>query len=105
MLKKPLACVVPIFHNLVMDTAKLIHDGSADHPFILHMKTQRYGGQIPANESQPEHRVDTGSLDADSGMLGTLPRTKYIEPDARPFILSIPSGQESTEDKLSSMAS
>lgn len=48
MLEKPLACVVPIFPNSVADTAKLIHVGGTDHSFILHMKTQRYGGQILA---------------------------------------------------------
>lgn len=48
MLEKPLACAVPIFHNSVTDTAKLIHDGGTDHPFILLMKTQRYSGEIPA---------------------------------------------------------
>lgn len=48
--------------------------------------------------------MDTGCLDADRGMLGILRRTKYIGPDARPFILSILSGQESTENELSSMA-
>lgn len=48
--------------------------------------------------------MDTGCLDADRGMLGTLRRTKSIGPDASPFILGILSGQESTENKLSTMA-
>lgn len=109
MLEKPLACAVPIFHNSVTDTAKLIHDEGTDHPFILHMKSQvRWSDTChgcPANRSQPGHRVYTGCLDADRGVLGTLRRTQYIGPDARPFILSILGGQESTENEFSSMAS
>lgn len=49
--------------------------------------------------------MNTGCLDADRGVLGTLRRTKYIGPDARPFSLSILSGQESTENEFSSTAS